>query len=151
MQWSSKFKNISFREYFGLSLQGCSCIILARMVFIGFAMGIALVAMALVSNGIGSAIFALLLWVLFGFFCGLPPLIDLLSTWGRWRLNEVIAGSVVQVILWVGALWVFEAVGIGDLTIIFVVFCGINGFLMALAKPQEKQYEIKIPQVDYSD
>ena len=121
------------------------------MVFIGFAMGIALMALAFVSNGLGPAIIALLLWVLFGFFCGLPPLIDLLSTWGRWRLNEVVAGLVVQMLLWVGALWIFEAVGIGDLTIIFVVFCGINGFLIVLAKNQEKQYEVKIPQVDYSD
>ena len=121
------------------------------MIFTGFAMGIALVAMAFVSNGIGPAIFALLLWGLFGFFYGLPPLIDLLSAWGRWRLNEVLPGLFVQIILWVGALWIFEVAGIGDLTIIFVVFCGINGFLMALAKTQEKQYEVKIPQVDYSD
>ena len=54
------------------------------MVFIGFAMGAALVAFAFASNGIGAAIFALLLWVLFGFFYGLPPLIKLLSAWGHW-------------------------------------------------------------------
>ena len=121
------------------------------MVFIGFAMGTALVALAFASNGIGAAIFALLLWVLFGFFYGLPPLIKLLSAWGHWRLNEVLPSLFIQIILWVGALWILEAVGIGDLTIIFAVFCGINGFLMALAKTEEKQCGVKIPQVDYSD
>ena len=121
------------------------------MVFIGFAMGAALVAFAFASNGIGAAIFALLLWVLFGFFYGLPPLIKLLSAWGYWKLYEVLPGLFIQIILCVGALWIFEAVGIGDLTIIFAVFCGINGFLIALAKTEEKQYGVKIPQVDYSD
>ena len=121
------------------------------MVFIGFAMGTALVALAFASNGIGAAIFALLLWVLFGFFYGLPPLIKFLSAWGHWRLDEVLPRLSIQIILWVGALLIFEAVGIGDLTVIFVVFCGINGFLMALSKTEEKQYVFKSPQVDYSD
>ena len=121
------------------------------MVFAGCAMGIVLVALAFFSKGIGPAILALLLWVLFGFFYGLPPLIDLLSAWGRWRLSEALPSVFVQIMLWVGALWIFEAVGIGYLTIIFAFFCGINGFLMAMAKPQEKRYKVKIPQVDYSD
>lgn len=102
-------------------------------------MGAFLVAQAFSTAGIGPAVLSLMLWVLFGFFFGLPPLIGLLFSLAYWKPNEAIAGFVVQTLLFVGALWIYEAAGLGDLTVLFVVFCGINGLLMAPAMVKEKQ------------
>ena len=113
------------------------------MGFIGYAMGTVLVAGALSSAGIGPAFLALVLWVLFGYFFGLPPLIGLLSTWELWDPKEAIQGFVVQAALFVGALWAFEAAGLGNLTVLFVVFSAIQGVMMAPGMIQEKKDEVK--------
>ena len=109
------------------------------MGFIGFVMGAILVVQAFSIAGVGSAVLSLVLWVLFGFFMGLPPLIGLLFSWALWKPNEAFAGLVVQTLLFVGALWIYEAAGLGDLRVLFAVFCGINGLLMAPAMVKEKQ------------
>ena len=85
------------------------------------------------------------------YFLGLPPLIGLFSTWGLWKPNEALAGLFVQALLWVGALWAFEASGLGDLKILFTIFCAINGVLMAPAMIKEKQDEVNEPQSENSD
>ena len=112
------------------------------MGFIGFLLGAVLVAQAFSIAGIGAAILALVLWVLFGSMLGLPPLIGLLFTLGLWKPQEALAGLVVQSLLFVGALWIFEAVGLGDVRVLFAVFCGINGFLMAPAMVKERHDQI---------
>ena len=117
----------------------------------GFAMGTALVASAFRNAGIGPAFLALVLWILFGHFLGLPPLIGLLSTWELWKPSEALAALFVQALLWVGALWAFEASGLSDLKILFTVFCIINGFSMAPAMIKEKRDEVNKRQVDNSD
>tara|TARA_B100000674_G_scaffold493063_1_gene514505 strand:- start:73 stop:498 length:426 start_codon:yes stop_codon:yes gene_type:complete len=119
--------------------------------FMGFVMGAVLVFSAFGSAGIGPGLLSLVLWLLFGHFWGLPPLIGLLSTWELWKPNEALAGLVIQVLLFLGALWAFQAAGLGDLTILFVVFSAINGFLMAPAMIQEKKDEVKKLQADNSD
>ena len=119
--------------------------------FMGFVMGAVLVFSAFSSAGIGPGFLSFVLWLLFGHFWGLPPLIGLLATWELWRPNEALAGLVIQVLLFVGALWAFEAAGIGDLMILFVVFSAINGVLMAPAMMQEKRDEAKKLQADDSD
>ena len=121
------------------------------MGLIGYAMGAALVAGAFGTAGIGPAVLALVLWILFGYFLGLPPLIGLFSTWWLWKPNEALAGLFVQALLWVGALWAFEASGLGELKILFTIFCAINGFLMAPAMIQEKQDEVNKLQSEDSD
>ena len=90
-------------------------------------------------------------WLLFGHFWGLPPLIGLLSTWELWKPNEALAGLVIQILLFLGALWAFQAAGLGDLTILFVVFSAINGVMMAPAMIQEKKDEVKKLEADNSD
>ena len=121
------------------------------MGFIGFLGGTVLVASAFSIGGIGPALLALVLWILFGFFLGLPPLVGLLSTWGLWKPSEAFTGLIVQAVLFVGALWAFEAAGLGDLKILFVVFSAINGVLMAPAMMKEKRDEVKKLQADDSD
>ena len=121
------------------------------MGFIGYAMGTVLVAGALSSAGIGPAFLALVLWVLFGYFFGLPPLIGLLSTWELWDPKEAIQGFVVQAALFVGALWAYEAAGLGNWTMWFVVFSAIQGVKMAPSMIQEKQDEVKKLQSEDSD
>ena len=113
------------------------------MGFIGFLGGTVLVASAFSIGGIGPALLALVLWILFGFFLGLPPLVGLLSTWGLWKPSEAFTGLIVQALLFVGALWAFKAAGLGGLSILFAAFCGINGFLMAPAMIREKQDEVR--------
>ena len=122
-----------------------------RMGFIGFLGGAVLVASALSIGGIGPAALALVLWILFGFFLGLPPLVGLLSTWELWKPSEAFTGLIVQTLLFVGALWAFEAAGLGELSILFAVFCGINGFLMAPAIIRGKQDEVKKLKSDGKD
>ena len=121
------------------------------MGFIGFLGGTVLVASAFSIGGIGPAVLALALWILFGFFLGLPPLIGLLSTWGLWKPSEAFTGLIVQALLFVGALRALEAAGLGELSILFAVFCGINGFVMAPAMIKEKQDEVRKLQADRPD
>ena len=112
------------------------------MRIIGYAMGAVLVAGAISTAGIGPGFLALVLWFLFGYFFGLPPLIGLLSTLELWDPKEAIQGFVVQVALFVGALWAYEAAGLGNLTVWFVVFSAIQGVKMAPGMIQEKQDEV---------
>ena len=121
------------------------------MGFIQIAMGTFLVGSAFGSAGIGPGLLSLVLWLLFGHFLGLPPLIGLLSTWELWKPNQALAGLAIQVLLFIGALWAFQAAGLGDLTILFVVFSAINGVLMAPAMIQEKKDEVKKLEADNSD
>jgi len=109
------------------------------MGFFGFLMGAVLVAQAYSIAGVGAAVLSLVLWVLFGYFLGLPPVIGLLFSWGLWKPSEAFAGFVVQILLFGGALWIFEAAGLVELTVLFVVFSGINGLVMAPAMVKEKQ------------
>ena len=44
--------------------------------------------------------------------------------------------------LFVGALWAYEAAGLGNLTVWFVVFSAIQGVKMAPGMIQEKQDEV---------
>ena len=112
------------------------------MGFIGFLFGAVLVFQAFSIAGVGAAVLSLVLWVLFGFFLGLPPLFSLLFSLGLWKPQEALAGLVIQSLLFVGALWIFEAAGLGDLRVLFAVFCGINGFLMAPAMVKERHDQI---------
>ena len=112
------------------------------MGFIGFVMGAILVVQAFSTAGLGPAVLSFVLWVLFGYFLGLPPVIGLLCSWTLWKPNEAFVGLVVQTLLFVGALWIFAAAGLGDLRVLFAVFCGINGFFMAPAMVKERQDQI---------
>ena len=121
------------------------------MGFIGFVLGTVLVVSAFSTAGIGAAALAFVLWVLFGFFMGLPPLIGLLMTWRYWAPNEALAGLTVQALLFVGAIWIFQAAGLGDLTILFVIFSAINGVMMVPAMVKEKQDQLNKLDSDGSD
>ena len=110
---------------------------------LGFLGGVVLVASAFRIGGIGPAFLALVLWILFGSFLGLPPLVGLVATWRSWKPIEAFAALVVQTLLFVGALWAFKAAGLGDLSILFTVFCTINGFLMAPAMIRERQDQVR--------
>ena len=116
------------------------------MGFINWIFGTVLFVQALSTSGIGPAVLSLVLWVLFGFFWGLPPLIGLFFSLPYWKPSEAFAGFVVQAALFGGALWIFEAAGLGELTVLFVVFSGINGLLMAPAMVKERQDQINAQQ-----
>ena len=113
------------------------------MGFITFFMGAFLATKAIVTAGIWPGILSILFWILFGFFLGIPPIIGLLSSWKLWETKEAFTGLAVQVILLAGALWIFEVIGLADLSVWFVAFSAINGFLMAPAMVKEKYEEVQ--------
>ena len=121
------------------------------MPLISLAMGTYLVAGAFGTAGIGPGFLALVLWFLFGYFWGLPPLIGLFLTLDLWDRKEVIQCFVVQVALFVGALWAFEAAGLGNWTMWFVIFTAIQGLMMAPGMTQERIKQVKSLQSEDSN